>query len=70
VKKSLIFKILLALGICPFLYPFIAGIYTASVESMFLSDYLILYSFLYWPTYIIGAALIIFSVIMLCRIKK
>lgn len=62
-NKSMIRKILLILGIFPFVLPFIVGIYKISIESWQLFDWLIMYSFLYYPTYIIGFVLILVSVI-------
>ncbi len=62
-NKSMIRKILLVLGIFPFVLPFIVGIYKVSIESWQLFDWLIMYSFLYYPTYIIGFVLILVSVI-------
>ena len=56
-KKSVVWKILLFAGICPFISPFVMGAYTLSVESRrSWGDWLIMYSFVYWPSYIVGAA--------------
>ena len=58
-KKSLIWQILLGLGICPFVLPFAAFLYELlNASSWTLTDWLILYSFVYWPTYLIGLVLI------------
>ena len=53
------YKIILAIGICPFVLPFILGLYRMSIESWTMLDWLVMYSFIYWPTYIIGFALIV-----------
>lgn len=66
-KKNLIWKILLSLGICPFVIPLITGIYNMSIQLWNLTDWLILYSYLYWPTYIIGVVLIAISAHKLIR---
>ena len=62
-KKTMFWKIILFAGMAPFLALVLLGIYTMSVEAGWTwADWLILYSFVYWPTYIIGLALILFSV--------
>lgn len=62
-KKGLIWKILLVVGICPIVFPFVSFLYQMLVsESWTLLDWLIMYSFVYWPTYIIGFLLIAISV--------
>ena len=57
-KKIEIWKIMLCIGICPFLIPVALGFYKMSIESWAFFDWLVLYSFLYWPTYLIGLVLI------------
>ncbi len=64
------YKITLAIGICPFILPFILGVYRMSIESWTMLDWLVIYSFIYWPTYIIGLALILFAVSKLVGKKK
>lgn len=62
-KSKLIWKILLVLGICPFLVPFVSFLYKLiNAESWGLIDWLIMYSFLYWPTYVLGFVLIAVSI--------
>lgn len=61
-KKGLIWKIMLAVGILPFLLPFITFGYEMLIGSGWtLLDWLIMYSFIYWPTYLIGLILIAVS---------
>lgn len=60
-RETLVWKILLAFGICLFVLPLILGIYNMSVNLWSLADWLILYSYLYWPTYVIGTVLITIS---------
>lgn len=60
-KKNIVWKILLFIGICPIIAPFISGIYKISIESWSFADWLILYSFVYWPSYVVGLILIILS---------
>lgn len=62
-KKNLIWNILLIIGIAPFLIPFVLGLYRMSIESWTMFDWLVLYSFIYWPTYLIGAVAIAVSVV-------
>ena len=76
---KMIWKIILIVGIIPFLIPLIAGIYSSITGfsglcffecdnyygfSAFI-DSIYLYSFVFWPTYIIGLFLIVLSVIKL-----
>ena len=58
-KKKLLWKILLVIGFCPFLLPVIMSVTRMSMLSF--ADWLLLWSVIYWPTYIIGLALIIFA---------
>ena len=61
-KNKLIWKILLFIGVIPLIIPFVLGFYRMSIESWTLPDWLIMYSFVYWPTYLIGLVLIVISV--------
>lgn len=60
-KKKTVWKGLLIAGICPFVIPFLIGVYRMSIESWYLLDWLILYSFVYWPTYLVGFIAIVIS---------
>ena len=67
-KKRKIWWILLIIGIIPFVAPFIAFEYEMiNSSSWVLVDWLILYSFIYWPTYIVGLILILISVYKLIK---
>ena len=59
-RRSL-WRALLALGIIPFVLPILMGLYRMQIESWTLPDWLILYSFFYWPTYLAGLVLILLS---------
>ena len=62
-----IWWILLVLGIVPFLIPFFGfGYEMLNGSDWSLFDYLVLYSFLYWPTYLVGLILIILSA---CKLR-
>lgn len=61
-KKDLKWKNILAIGICPFILPIIVGFYKMSIESWTMLDWLIMYSFIYWPTYLIGFVLIAIAI--------
>jgi len=77
--KRKIWIFMLILGIIPFIIPLIYGIYsfifgvtfffdtTSGFEGLFNS--ILMWSFVYWPTYIIGAILIIISAIKIKRSK-
>ena len=61
-KKDLLWKILLAIGICPFIIPFVSFLWRLVIsESWTLLDWLVMYSFIFWPTYIVGIILIVIS---------
>ena len=74
-KKKVSF-ILLILGLLPFVILLCGGIYSAinGFSGLTISmkqygidafiDWIILWSFVYWPTYIIGIVLIIISIVL------
>lgn len=67
-KKKTKWKVVLAIGICPFILPVIVGIYRMSIESWSMLDWLVMYSFIYWPTYIVGLVLILIALYkLLCK---
>lgn len=62
-KKAIIWKILLAVGIVPFAFPFITFAYELLIGSSWtLGEWLVLYSFVYWPTYLVGLILSAISI--------
>lgn len=69
-KKKTKWKIVLAIGVCPIILPIIVGIYRMSIETWTMLDWLIMYSFIYWPTYIVGLVLILVAVNRLLSEKK
>lgn len=78
-KKKKVWIILLVVGIIPLIVPLILGIYNSIIGysglCLFQCDYyygikafidsIILYSYIFWPTYVIGILLIILSIIKL-----
>lgn len=67
-KNKVLWKILLVVGIIPFVFPFIHFAYEMLISSSWtLVDWLVLYSFLYWPTYVIGLILISVSIYKLIK---
>ena len=78
-KKKIVWISLLIVGIIPFAIPLIVGIYDSLIGFSGLCfiecdnyygfqafiDSIYLYSFIFWPTYIIGVILIILSIIKL-----
>lgn len=60
-NKTLKWKLLLLIGLCPFAAPFIYNM----VMHWELLDMLVLWSYVYWPTYIIGLFLIGLSIFKL-----
>lgn len=63
--KRYIWKVLIAVGILPLVLPFILGVYHASIESWTIGGWVILYSYVYWPTYVLGLLLIVVGVVKL-----
>ena len=63
------YKLFLILGITPFLAPFIYYfiLIMAHNTAMSLIEILVLWSYLYWPSYVLGLLLMIFSAY---KIKK
>ena len=68
--KAIIWKVLLLIGIFPFVLPFVLGVYRISIESWTMIDWIVLYSLIYWPTYIVGIVLVVISLIKIVRQKK
>ena len=65
-KNKMVWWLLLGIGIVPFVFPFLNFAYAKMVSTSWtLVDWLVMYSFIYWPTYILGFILIIISVIKL-----
>ena len=61
-KIKILWWLLLAIGTIPFVAPFISFAYELLIASSWtLTDWLVMYSFVYWPTYILGFALIAIS---------
>ena len=59
--KKVIYRFLFLIGIFAFIFPLASGIYKMSSESWNFFDWIIMYSFIWWPTYIAGALLIILT---------
>jgi len=67
--KKYIWKLLIGIGIVPLILPFILGGYHMWIESWTMEDWLILYSYLYWPTYVLGLVLIMAGAVLHRKIK-
>ena len=62
-KNKLIWRIMLTVGIVPFVFPFLNFVYEMMISSSWtFAEWMILYSFVYWPTYIVGAIIIGISI--------
>ena len=62
-KNKRLWWLLLVVGIIPFAAPLIAFMYEMiNSSSWTLVDWLVLYSFVFWPTYVVGLILTIISV--------
>ena len=68
-KKNL-WKILISIGIIPMILPFVLGVYHIWIESWTMGDWLILYSYIYWPSYVLGILLIVAGVVVWRRKKN
>ena len=67
-KNKRLWWFLLAVGLIPFAAPFIGFAYEMlNSSSWSLIDWLVLYSFVYWPTYLVGLTLIAISVYKLMK---
>ena len=71
-KKQTKWKIMLGLGVLPLVAPVLLGIYEVVMDAGIgfpgaagpmekILEIIVLYSFLYWPTYLIGLGLILFA---------
>lgn len=83
-EKKIIWKILLIIGLIPFLAVIIYGIFSSingfsgicffncskNYGLMAFRDSVIMYSYVLWPTYIIGIILIIISIIKINWYKR
>ena len=58
-NRNTLWNVLLFLGLCPFAVPFLWWLCQLLVDPWPLFDWLVLYSFLYWPTYVVGLVLIV-----------
>ena len=57
-KRNIISYVLIGLGTVPFLAALILGLPIFRVSYLTYGDFLILWSYLFWPTYILGGLLI------------
>lgn len=63
-RRKLIWKFLFFMGLCPFIAPFFYYVLQLLVHNHYswtLLDMLVLWSFVYWPTYLIGLIWIVLS---------
>ena len=67
--KKHLWKILIGIGIIPLILPFVLGLYHMAIELWTMGDWLILYSYLYWPTYVLGLVLIMAGAVLHRKIK-
>lgn len=66
-NKHKLWRAALILSLIPFLLPIVTGLYHMWLESWALPDWLVLYSFIYWPTYALGLLLFAVSLYKLLR---
>lgn len=61
-KSKKIWWILFGIGIIPFVFPFLNFGYEMLIASSWtLIDWLVCYTFVYWPTYVVGFILVLLS---------
>lgn len=63
-NRNTLWNVLLFLGLSPFAAPFLFWLCQFLSTPWPLFDWLVLYSFLYWPTYLIGLVLVVLA---LCK---
>ena len=68
-KRKIISYVLMGLGTVPFLAALILGLPIFRASYLTFWDFLILWSYLFWPTYLLGALLILAGIV-LCQFKK
>lgn len=66
-KKDTTTKYLILTGMLPFIIAILSGLYKTTIESWNMIDWLILYSYIFWPTYLIGFFLIIIGIVKMIR---
>lgn len=69
-KKRLFWIITLCIGIFPLILPFILGLYRITIEPWTLMDFVILYSYLFWWSYLLGLALIALAAVMMILLRR
>ncbi|MBQ3010951.1 MAG: hypothetical protein IJD81_07135 [Oscillospiraceae bacterium] len=69
-KKQMFWLTVLLLGIVPFVSPFVTGLYNIWLGSWTMFDWFVMYSFIYWPTYLIGMFAIPIAIFQLLRYNK
>ena len=68
--KKFLWKVIFLAGLLPFIFPIVLGLYTMTIESWILFDWLVLYSFVYWPTYLLGLIVIVISLVGIFKKEK
>ena len=68
--KKVLWKLLIGIGIIPLVLLFVLGVYHTMIESWTLGDWLILYSYVYWFTYVAGILLIVAGVVVKNKYEK
>ena len=53
-KKQSFWISVMLMGILSFLFPILTGLYHLRIEPWALYHWVVSYSFVYWPTYLIG----------------
>lgn len=69
-KRNIIAYVLIGLGTVPFLVALILGLPIFRVSYLTYGDFLILWSYLFWPTYILGVLLIAAGLLLRFGHKK
>ena len=69
-KRNIISYVLIGLGTVPFLAALILGLPIFRVSYLTYGDFLILWSYLFWPTYIFGALLMLGGTVLTILRKK
>ena len=63
-RAKIVSVVLYVLGTVPFAAALILGLPIFRVSSLTYGEFLILYSYLFWPTYILGAVLLFAGILL------
>lgn len=69
-KMTVLSRILSVLGLVPFAAATVLGLPIFRADSLTYGEFLLLWSYLFWPTYILGVLLLAAGILLRIRSKK